>query len=138
MISFNNATAGEDAEKLCHFLNHKGKQAFCTRVFCPYNIGNWREYTVVGANKCKVFIALMTDGWQKSNECQFETDIIKTRLANKRVQVIPVRYSTFDLDYDEESFHFYSTMWNSYQGIPCKEKDDDWMESISNLLAQLD
>ncbi|GFH61653.1 hypothetical protein CTEN210_18129 [Chaetoceros tenuissimus] len=137
MISFNNATAGEDAEKLCHFLNREKKQTFCTRVFCPNNMGDWREYTETGANKCKVFIALMTDEWQKSGECQIETKIIKNRLARKRVVVIPVYYKCFDEDYDEDNNHFYRTSWASYQGIPCKEEDGIWMESISKLLAHM-
>ncbi|GFH52601.1 hypothetical protein CTEN210_09077 [Chaetoceros tenuissimus] len=133
MISFNNAFAGKDAEELCHFLNRHGMKTFSTRVFCPNNIGNWREYTVVGANKCKVCIALMTDGWLKSNKYQFETDIVKTRLARKRVHIIPLYYSSFDDGFDEDNNHFYGTSWASYQGIPSKENDVKWKESILKL-----
>ncbi|GFH52660.1 hypothetical protein CTEN210_09136 [Chaetoceros tenuissimus] len=135
MISFNNGSTGEDAEVLCNFLNSKGSKTFCTRVFCPNNMGDWRTYTVTGANKCKILIALMTDGWQKSNEFQFEMDIIKNRFAKKEVTVIPVLYNSVDYYFDAEKKHFYRTTFGSYQGIPSKEKDEDWMDSILKLLS---
>ena len=128
MNSFNNKSAGSDAEELCYFLNRHRKKTFCTQVFCPNNIGNWQEYTEEGACKCKIFIALMTDRWQTSGECQYETKFIKTRLTRNKVHIIPVYYISFDDNYDDNN-QFYKITWASYEGIPCKENDDNWMET---------
>ena len=66
MISFNDRTAGPDAEKLANYLTSKGFPTFCTRVYCQTMIGDWREITEMGALTCKIYIVLITDGWQDS------------------------------------------------------------------------
>lgn len=136
MISFNNESAGEDAEKLCNFLNRHGKKAFCSRIYCARNLGDWRRATEIAAVSSEVFIPLMTDGWQKSNECQYETEIIKNRVVNKSVKVIPVYYKSFDLDYDKSSEQFYKVIWRSFQSIQSKENNDKWMEAVLQLLPE--
>jgi len=135
MISFNDATAGPDAEKLAKFLTSMGLPTFCTRVYCKTRAGDWRDYTEAGAMKCKFYIPLMTNGWQRSNECQIETKHIKTRLANKEVTVIPIFYDSFDDKYDNQYGHYYRKTWNSIQSV-YKKKDSvqDWKQTVLNLL----
>ena len=45
MVSFNDATFGQDAEDLANFLTANGHPTFCTRIYCPPNPGSWRKST---------------------------------------------------------------------------------------------
>jgi hypothetical protein len=133
MISFNDATAGPDAEKLAKFLTSMGLPTFCTNLYCPNNPGDWRKFTKVGAMKCRYYIPLLTYGWQKSPECQYETDIAENRRAMGGVTIIPVWYKSFDAKYDEEKGHYYKTgPWKSIQGV--FKTDKEWMNTVLNLL----
>jgi len=98
MVSFNDAASGQDAEDLANLLlTANGHPTFCTRIYCPNNAGSWRESTKAGALSCKYYVALMSNGWQQSNECQVETEIILNRNAPGDVTVIPVYYDDFDV-----------------------------------------
>jgi len=137
MISFNDRTAGPDAEKLANYLTSKGFPTFCTRLYCPNNPGSWRDATETGAVKCRYYIVLMTDGWQLSDECQIETSIIKNRLAKNNVTAIPVWYDSFDDEYDNRPRHFYRTLWNSIQGV-FRGTGEEWMNTVLKLLPVKD
>jgi len=76
----------------------------------------------------------MSNGWQTSKECQYETGIIKTRIARKEVTGIPVYYNDFDDDYDRDAKQFYKTIWNDIQSVYGK-RDDSWRKSILKLLS---
>jgi hypothetical protein len=134
MISFNDGASRQDAEDLANYLTSKGYPTFCTCLYCPKHAGDWRKFTEAGAMKCRYYIPLMTDRWQLSDECQYETNIVKNRIAKNEVIVIPVRYNSFDAKYDNRSGHHYLTTWKSFQGVPNKEKDPDWKNTIINLL----
>ena len=136
MISFNDRTAGPDAEKLANYLTSKGFPTFCTRLYCPNNPGSWRDATETGAVKCRYYIVLMTDGWQLSDECQIETSIIKNRLAKNNVTAIPVWYDSFDDEYDDRHRHFYRTLWNSMQSV-FRGTGEDWKKIVLNLLPHV-
>ena len=88
MISFNDGSAGENAEALARFLTKNDYPTFCTRIYCPANAGDWRDVTLEGVKTCKLYIPLLTNGWQKSKECQWETRIIIKRIADQDVNVI--------------------------------------------------
>lgn len=128
MVSFNDATAGLDAQTLANFLTDNGIPTFCTRIYCPGMAGNWRDVTKTGANTCDFYIPLMTDGWQKSDECQFETKIVENRVADKEVTVIPVWFDSFDKTYDKKEKQFYWNTWKSFQA--CFRKDETWMDKV--------
>ena len=113
MVSFNNDSAGEDAEALTNFLTRNGVPTFCTRLFCRNMTGSWRKITKQGAVSCVIYMVLLTKQWQESKECQasgsyldlscepyvsygvkyidqrplclsqFETEIAENRYANK-------------------------------------------------------
>jgi hypothetical protein len=132
MISFNERTAGEEAENLARYLTSHGFRVFCTKTYCRNNAGNWRDVTESGARHCRYYIALMTDGWQLSDECQKETAIVKNR-AQTEVTIIPVRFDSFDDEYDEdERGHGYNTIWKHFQGV---FKGPDWKERLLMLLS---
>jgi hypothetical protein len=132
MISFNASTAGEDAVKLANFLTGHGFRVLCTNLHCPNNAGDWRDVTEAGANNCRYFITLMTFGWQTSDEVQKETRIVKNR-PSKDVTIIPIFYESFDAEYDNQVGHYYVTNWKSLQGVPSKEKDPDFMNTLLKL-----
>jgi hypothetical protein len=98
MISFNDESAGSDAEELAKHLTRNGHPTFCSRLYCRTNAGNWRHVTIKGAQNCKCYIPLMTKGWQQSNKCQFETELIVDCMACRDVIIIPVYYESFDED----------------------------------------
>ena len=81
----------------------------------------WRDVTESGARHCRYYIVLMTNGWQLSKECKFETDIVKNRLAKGEVTIIPVWFDSFDEKYDEQRGHYYKNSWNHFQGVPSKK-----------------
>ena len=132
MISFNSSTASEDAVKLAKFLTDHGLRVLCTNVHCPNNAGDWRDVTEAGANNCRYFITLMTFGRQTSGKVQKETKIVKNR-SSKDVTIIPVFYESFDAEYDNQVGHYYVTNWKSLQGVPSKEKDPDFMNTLLKL-----
>jgi len=132
MVSFNDAASGQDAEDLANFLTAAGHPTFCTRIYCPDNCGSWRQSTKDGAVHCQYYVALMSNGWQKSFECQFETEIIENRRPQKEVTVIPVYYCDFDDIYDIMERHHYKTTWNGIQSV--KRNIDDWMKGVLGLL----
>jgi hypothetical protein len=74
----------------------------------------------------------MTFGWQTSDEVQKETKIVKNR-SSKDVTIIPVFYESFDAEYDNQVGHYYVTNWKSLQGVPSKEKDPDFMNTLLKL-----
>ena len=133
MISFNDASAGTDAMKLTDFLTANGYDTFCTKNYCQYNSGNWRYFTLQGVNYCKLYIPLMTNGWQRFNEYQFETEVIKNRCADRKITVIPVIYSDFDKKYDRDQSHFYLSIWRNIQSV-YKDNDTNWMDTLLNLM----
>jgi hypothetical protein len=133
MISFNDRTAGPFAEKLANILTSLGFRAFCTRVYCPTQAGNWRAFTVEGATNCSYYIPLMTDGWQDSFESQFETQIVLNRYAKQGVIIIPFWFDSFDEEYDNRLGHHYLTAWQSIQGV-YKDKDPDHVNTLLKLL----
>jgi hypothetical protein len=87
MISFNNRTAGPDAERLANRLTSEGHRTFCTKVYCHTMAGDWREITEMGALTCKIYIVLITDGWQDSGECQIERKRIPKRTCIRSIHV---------------------------------------------------
>merc|ERR1740139_1260740 len=79
MVSFNDGASGQDAEDLANFLTANGRPTFCTRIYCPDNAGDWRISTMTGVRYCTYYIPLMTNGWQKSKNCQSETKMVLNR-----------------------------------------------------------
>jgi hypothetical protein len=132
MISFNSATAGGVAKKLADYLTSKGRPAFCTGNYCPTQAGNWRRYTKVGANTCLYYVPLITNKWQDSGECQYETDIVMNRL--EEVTIIPVWFKSFNQKYDEQRGHYYKNTWKHLEGVPSKENDPNFNETILKLI----
>ena len=79
----------------------------------------------------------MTNGWQLSKECKFETDIVKNRLAKGEVTIIPVWFDSFDDKYDaDRRGHGYKTIWKYLQGV-FKDRSigPDWKERLLKLLS---
>ena len=75
-MSYNDDTAGPDAETLTNTLTRNNRPTSCTRVYCRTMAGVWWEITDL--------VVLMTNGWQRSKQsCQIETTIIKNRLAKE-------------------------------------------------------
>ena len=137
MVSFNDGTAGPDAEALATFLEKNGVPTFCTKVWCQRNAGNWRDATEEGANCCKIYIALMTDGWQRSDECQIETQHVKNRVVTPgEVKIIPVHYVSFDNKFDDRMGHHYKNNWKSHQGSFRTSRT--WMQDVLNLIPSAD
>jgi hypothetical protein len=132
MISFNSATAGGVAKKLADYLTSKGRPAFCTGNYCPTQAGNWRRYTKVGANTCLYYVPLITNKWQDSGECQYETDIVMNRL--EEVTIIPVWFKSFNQKHDKQRGHYYKNSWKHFQGVPSKENDPNFNETILKLI----
>lgn len=79
VTSFNHASAWAKAVRLTTHLNEHGIKAFSTGNYCPTMIGNWRDVTAEGIVNCKVLIALRSNGWQKSQEGQYEIKIAEKR-----------------------------------------------------------
>jgi len=138
MISFNDRSAGENAEALARFLTNKNFPTFCTRIFCPANVGDWRDATEKGVKTCKIYIPLLTKGWQKSDECQYETRLIRNRFAARAVTIMPVYYEDFDEAYDDTTDgHGYKFKWNDLQSVFREKGDEDkWMNTIISLLPK--
>jgi len=134
MVSFNNAASGKDAEELANFLTKNGRPTFCTRIYCPENIGSWRQITKLGAAECKYYISLLTNGWQKSGECQFETKIVVNRHVQNKVEILPVFFDDFDEEYDQESGHYYKLTWQELQTV--WRNSGDWKQTILNLVPK--
>jgi len=134
MVSFNDAASGQDAEDLANHLTANGHPTFCTRIFCPKNPGSWRQSTKIGTSHCKIYVPLMSNGWQKSNECQVETRTIENRLAREEVIVIPVYYDDFDPAYDIKADQLYKLSWGGIQSVK-RQRDDSWRKRILELLS---
>jgi len=132
MVSFNNAASGKEAEELANFLTKNGRPTFCTRIYCPENAGSWRQITKVGAAQCKYYIPLLTNGWQKSNGCQFETKIAVNRHVKNKVVIIPVFFDDFDVEYDEVNLHYHKLTWEELQSV--FRTRDEWKQDILKLL----
>ena len=137
MNSFNDASAGPDAEALARFLTKNGFPTFCTRIYCPTACGKWSDATEKGTASCKIYIPLITKGWQEPHECQYETELIRQRLARKEVTIIPVYYKDFDEAYDKkQEGHNYKFKWNDVQSVYQKEGDEgEWMNTILKLVV---
>lgn len=104
MVGFNMRTGGDDAKMLTQELNQAGFATFCTLVYCPDHGGeNWREKTTKGFQTCRVFIPLMTKGWQESKECKWEFQRVIDRAVKEEVTIIPVMYEDFDDDLDSKN-----------------------------------
>ena len=131
MISFNMRTAGEEAIALTKYLEAHDIKTFCTALWCPQGGAgaNWREDTIKGVKTCKVYVPLMTDGWQDSNECQFETQRALNRLAAKQVVFVPVQYESFSVEADGNGSMFLDMIGTSTQFI-FKDTDVDWMGAV--------
>ena len=131
MVSFNQATAGEEAIALTEYLERHGVRTFCTAVWCPQGGAgaNWRADTIKGVKQCKAYVPLMTDGWQDSNECEFETQRAVNRLAAKEISFVPVRFNSFSMEKDASNNMFIDMIGTSTQFI-FKESDPDWMHSV--------
>jgi len=136
MISFNDSSAGREAEQLANLLNENGIATFCTRLYCPQHIGEWRQNAVVKAvNHCKIYIPLMTNAWQKSVECQDETRIARNLQVKDKLVVLPVRFEDFDDEYDR-NHHFYCTsVWSSVQMV-YKQNNPGWMKAVLKLVQK--
>jgi hypothetical protein len=146
MVSFNDGSAGSDAGVFTNFLTDSGYPTFCTKVYCPGLVGNWRDKCNMAAETCTIYIPLITNGWQLSPECQQETVIIKNRRASRDdvfVKVIPVWYmpiskheSAFDKKYDlGTEGHQYSRIWGSEQGAYYDMKGS-WMHDIKRAVEK--
>eukprot|EP01052_Picozoa_sp_SAG31_P033165 SAG31_NODE_3714_length_3957_cov_3.388025_2_plen_226_part_00 len=131
MVSFNQRTAGTEAVALTEFLEANGVKTFCTAVWCPEGGGgaNWREDTIKGVKQCKAYVPLMTDGWQESKECEFETSRAVNRLASHEVIFVPVLFNSFDKEKDAREHMFMDMIGTSTQFI-FKDSDPDWMASV--------
>jgi hypothetical protein len=140
MISFNDNSAGPNAEALARFLTKNNFPTFCTRIYCQATAGDWRDAIEIGVANCNTFIPLMTKMWQSSKECQAETRLIRKRIAHQDATVIPVYYDDFDETYDEETNgHNYMFKWNDFQSVFRKKGDEGiWMNTILNLLPKED
>lgn len=135
MISFNDRTAGEDAENLANYLTANGIPTFCTRLFCQSLAGSWRPPTVLGVNTCKYYIPLMNKGWFNSKECQYETSIAEGRRATEGLIVLPVDYGYIPKKKSKEALN-YSELWKSIQMHKRKpmRNQDTWMKNIENAI----
>eukprot|EP01047_Picozoa_sp_COSAG01_P071671 COSAG01_NODE_11184_length_1988_cov_2.370566_3_plen_267_part_00 len=131
MISFNTSTAGEEAIALTKYLEAHDIKTFCTALWCPQGGAgaNWRQDTIKGVKTCKVYVPLMTDGWQDSTECQFETQRALNRLAAQQVVFVPVQYESFSVEADENGPMFMDMIGTSTQ-IIFKDTDVDWMGAV--------
>uniref|UniRef100_A0A7S0FPQ5 TIR domain-containing protein n=1 Tax=Pyrodinium bahamense TaxID=73915 RepID=A0A7S0FPQ5_9DINO len=117
MVSFNDGTAGKEAVDVTKFLIGQGYPTFCTRVYCPDSGGgaSWRKATITGVQTCSVFVTLMTNGWQKSKECIWETERAIDRNAKAELVIIPVKYTDFDEVYDMATSMFVPQIGTSKQ-----------------------
>eukprot|EP01051_Picozoa_sp_SAG22_P017930 SAG22_NODE_2884_length_2125_cov_4.269497_1_plen_440_part_00 len=131
MVSFNERTAGKQAVALTKYLESNGVKTFCTAIWCPEGGGgaDWRADTVKGVKQCKAYVPLMTDGWQDSKECVFETTRAVNRLAAKEVVFVPVLFKSFDKGKDAKEEMFMDMIGTSTQFI-FKDVDPDWMVSV--------
>lgn len=100
-------------------------------------IGNWRDVTAEGIVNCKVLIALRSNGWQKSQECQYEIKIAEKRRAKWELEIIPVKFEDFDEGDDARRGHRYEEKWGDIQSV-YKQADDDevWMETLRGQLRE--
>eukprot|EP00961_Rhodomonas_salina_P185012 2498155-Rhodomonas_salina.1 len=131
MVSFNDRSAGKDAQELAVFLTQNGIPTFCTRVYCPQNSGDWRKVCEAGAATCALYIPLMTNGWQMSLECQAETVIAKNRAVDGNVTIFPVWYDCFDKVYDVKNMgHFYAVTWKSFQACYRERGGSNWKQLV--------
>mmetsp|Transcript_26614 Transcript_26614/g.76386 ORF Transcript_26614/g.76386 Transcript_26614/m.76386 type:complete len:169 (+) Transcript_26614:597-1103(+) len=129
MVGFNHRTAGPEAVQLTQLLNECGFATFCTDVYCPGCAGdNWRTMTIRGVVTCRVFIPLMTLGWQKSAECVWETERAINRHAKREIVIIPVEYEDFDDMYDNAGDMFKAQIGSSTQFV--FHSNPNWMESV--------
>jgi len=128
MVGFNQATAGPEAIMLTQALQEAGFPTFCTAVYCPSTGGggNWRKMTITGVQHCRVFIPLMTHGWQKSCECVWEFERVLHRAARREVTIIPIMYEDFDEGYDEENDMFVAQIGRFIQWI--YHRDKSWVD----------
>jgi len=132
MVGFNMASAGQDAEELTAYLNDSGIPTFCTAVWCNTQVGeSWRNDTIQGVVACQIYVILMTNGWQKSNECVWETDRAINRHAKQEIKIIPVRYPDFDDVYDQadSSRMFSDKIGDSVQRV--SRAQPDWKEQVA-------
>jgi hypothetical protein len=140
MLSFNDESAGPDAEELAKYLTRNGHPTFCMQLYYRNNAGNWRHVTLRGAKDCKYYIPLMTKGWQQSKEYQFETELIVNRMCDRDVIIIPVYYKSFDEDYDKNTTkkypYSYKNLWSNLQSIYCNDNREKWMDAVSALLPK--
>lgn len=137
MISFNEATAGTLAVKLTNYLNQHGQKAFCTAVYCPAIGGGhvWRQVTNDGVATCRAYVMLMTDGWDKSDECQVESEMAYTRHVKKSLELlVPVRFESFSVHLEDDKH------WNlrlaTMQHISYKS-DQQVLEDVLKVVQRL-
>ena len=75
---------------------------------------------------CRDFIPLVIFGWQESEECQKETNLL-----SPRIDLLP-----------RMSLSFQSCTSRLIKGtmidVIIKEKDSDWMDEVLNLLLRLE
>jgi len=73
----------------------------------------------------------MTNGWQKSKECLWETDRAINRHAKREMKIIPVRYSDFDDEYNkaDSSRMFSDKIGDSVQRV--SRAQPDWKEQVA-------
>jgi hypothetical protein len=108
MVSFNDATTGEDAEILSGYLIAQGVATFCTRMFCPSGGGgsSWRSDTLEAVDTCEFYVPLMNRAWQESTECNIESDAAfhkAIRSGHTQPKIVPILYSDFDDTLDKSS-----------------------------------
>mmetsp|Transcript_4421 Transcript_4421/g.6862 ORF Transcript_4421/g.6862 Transcript_4421/m.6862 type:complete len:395 (+) Transcript_4421:141-1325(+) len=138
MISFNHKSASKYAVRLTHYLNANGIATFCTDVWNPRGQAgqDWQAATDEGAMTCQYFVMCMTNGWQKSIECQDETKNVFQRKKRGEVTMIPVLFPDFDHHYDKNQKQYWiSLKFKAIQHVEKVEGDDEsWMKEIKDSI----
>jgi len=136
MVGFNHSSAGAEAVKLTKYLCTNGIKTFCTDVWCPHGQAgrDWQQATVEGVATSKYFIPLMTHGWQKSKECQDETNMAYQRYKHEGVVIIPVKFADFSETFDKSSSQHWSLKFQSVQQVFHAE-NPKWMDMIKQSIA---
>jgi len=138
MVSFNEASAGEEARVLAKFLTTRGVPTFCTGVYCPANPGDdWQVVTNLGIHHAQNLVMLVTPGWLESNNCQEEAktfmNLRKDTENHAGKQIIPVNFPGITMkDYQNPK----KCLFNLQTIQHISQASNTWMDDVLRAIRQ--
>eukprot|EP00935_MAST-01C_sp_MAST-1C-sp1_P001100 g1100.t1 len=146
MVSFDECSAGDDAQELATFLHDEcDLPTFCARLWCPaHPMEEYRALTADAAETCTHYVVLVTgdkgkkgQGWQRSKDALSEfANLVRPRCEREECVVLPVCYP-LDHKFATESPDPSKTL-EGIELLPHVDRDaEDWLKQVARACGMV-